>query len=98
MMGEFSDRPTIGVIGGPDDTECIVREILPNSAASESGIAVDDIIVAFDETPITDFSALATAVSAHQPNDTVVLRVFRDGETLDIAVTLKRRADTKPPP
>ncbi len=98
MMGEFSNRPTIGVICSPDDTECTVREIIPNSAASESGIAVDDIIMAFDETPITDFSALATAVSAHQPNDTVVLRVLRDGETLDIAVTLKRRAETKPPP
>ncbi len=98
MMAEFADRPTIGVICGPEDTKCIVREVVPNSAASESDIKVDDMIVAFGETPIADFPALAAAISARQPNETVVLRIVRDGETLDIEVTLKRRGDTKQPP
>jgi membrane protease YdiL (CAAX protease family) len=98
MMAEIADRPTIGVIGGPDDTECIVREVIPNSAASESDLMVGDKIVAFDEMPIADFSALASVVSTRQPNDTVSLSVVRDGETLDIEVTLKRRGETTQPP
>ena len=98
MMAEISDRPTIGVIGGQDDTECIVREIIQNSAASESDIMVNDIIVAFDENPIADFPALSNVIATRQPNDTVVLRVVRDGRTLDIEVTLKRRGDTKQSP
>jgi membrane protease YdiL (CAAX protease family) len=98
MMANLADRPTIGLSGDPDDNECIIREVIPNSAASEADIKVDDKIVAFDGKPIADFPALGAAVAARQPNDTVILRVVRDGETMDIQVTLKRRGESKQPP
>jgi membrane protease YdiL (CAAX protease family) len=97
MMAEHADRPTIGVIGGPDD-KCIVREVIPKSAASEAGVMVDDRILAFEGQPVAGFSDLAAAVSARQPDETVTLSLVRDGETLDIEVTLKRRGDTTQPP
>jgi S1-C subfamily serine protease len=59
---------------------------------------VDDRIVAFDGQPIADFPALRVAVSTRQPDDTVTLRLVRDGETLDIELTLKRRGDATQPP
>jgi membrane protease YdiL (CAAX protease family) len=98
MMAEYADRPTIGVIGGQDPTECVVRAVIPDSAASESEILVGDRIVAFDGQPIASFPELAAAVATRQPQDRVTLTIVRGDETLDIGVTLKRRANTTLPP
>ena len=98
MMAEYSNRPTIGIIGGTNDTECIVRQVITNSAASESGIMIGDRIVAFEGQPVANFADLAVAVSTREPDDTVVLSLVRDGQTLDIQVTLKRRGDITHPP
>jgi S1-C subfamily serine protease len=98
MMAEYAGRPTIGVSGGPDDTECVVRTVIPNSAASESGIMVGDRIVTIDGQPVANVPELAAAVLTRQPDDTVTLSLIRGGETLDIEVTLKRRGDTAQPP
>ena len=98
LMSEYADRPTIGVVGDPDVTECIVREIIPGSAAFESGVMVGDLIVAFDDEPVATYPELGSAVAKRKPGDTIVLTLIRGGETVELDVTLKRRGNLKQPP
>lgn len=98
MMEDVANRPTLGVAGDPHGTECIIQEVFPNSAAAEAGIAMDDRIVAVDGQPIAGFSTLKATVATRAPGETVTFTIERDGETLEVDVTLKRRADTAQPP
>lgn len=94
MMAEFAERPALGVIKDPNDVECVVRKVVPQSAAYESGIAINDKIIAVDEFPIANFSELSAVIAAKKPGDLVSVRLIREGETIDIDVVLKRNADT----
>ena len=89
----MANYPILGVRSGPDDTDCIIREVTPDSAASESGIVVGDQITHFDGQPIANFAELKMAIATRQPGDTVTLRVVRDGEVFDLEVTLKQRSE-----
>lgn len=50
-----------------------------------------DIITAFDGEAVTSFEELTAAVSAAEPGQEVILTVLRDGERLDVPVTLATR-------
>ncbi len=51
-----------------------------------------DLIIAFDGTPITTFDELLSyLITTKSPGDTVVLTVLRNGEKVDITVTLGAR-------
>jgi len=47
-----------------------------------------DILVMFDSTPITSLSDLQTALSQHNPGDQVTLTIVRDGQAVNVDVTL----------
>lgn len=47
-----------------------------------------DLIVAIDQQPIRTADALLDAIEAKQPGDTIRLAVIREGQTLEIPVTL----------
>jgi membrane protease YdiL (CAAX protease family) len=98
MMAQSADRPVIGVNGGPHDVGCVVRQITPHSAASESDIKLGDRIVAFEGQPVATFGELAALVASRRPYETVTLTIDRVGESLEIRVTLKRRGDAPQPP
>lgn len=98
MMAEYADRPTLGVVGGPNDSACIIRDVIPDSAAFEAGILVEDRIVAVDGQRVGSFPDLVAVISAKQVDDRVTVNLVRKGKSLDIEATLKRRADTRQPP
>jgi 2-alkenal reductase len=50
-----------------------------------------DVILAVDGQPIADFDALLANTAFHHPGDTVTLTVVRDGERVEIPVTLQAR-------
>jgi len=66
----------------------IISGIKDASAAQAAGLQEGDIITAIDSEPLTTFDGLISALATHQPDDTVTLSVWRDGEMLDVAVTL----------
>ena len=47
-----------------------------------------DLITAIDGKPITEPDALARAIARKRPNDTITVKVFRNGRSLDVAVKL----------
>ncbi len=65
-----------------------VLGVTPGLAAAEAGIQEGDIIVKVGDTETSSGGALATAVNQTKPGDQVTFTVYRNGETMDITVTI----------
>ncbi len=65
-----------------------VDEVQPESPAQEAGVRNNDIILAFNEIPIEWSADLPYHVGQLRPGEEGVLRVFRNGERLNIPVTV----------
>jgi 2-alkenal reductase len=76
--------------GGPADNAGIRGGAQPT--AIELLLAGGDIITAIDGQPVSTFDDLLSYLTTNKsPGDTVVLTVLRDGESMDITVTLGKR-------
>ncbi|WP_298918046.1 RIP metalloprotease RseP [uncultured Roseobacter sp.] len=72
-----------------------VSAVSPQSAAMGAGLEAGDVIVAVDGAPIFAFNQLKTAVEGGE-GATLALRVWRDGEELDVSLTPKRVDEPRP--
>jgi hypothetical protein len=57
-----------------------VQQVMPGSAAEESGILAGDVIVAIDGEEITDLRSFSGLLKVRAPGDTVEVTVLRKGE------------------
>ncbi len=64
-----------------------VLKVVQDSPAAKGGIQKDDIITEFDGEQVN--GALSVLVQKHQVGDTVPLKVWRDGQTVELSVTLE---------
>jgi len=99
------DLAEIEALGLNTYTGAYVVSVTPDGPADLAGIkagdtptskpnlnAGGDIIIAFDGKPINTFDELLGLLTSNKsPGDTVVLTVLRDGQPLDITVTLGKR-------
>jgi len=95
-MSAQAERPAIGILGNHGDTECIVREVVPNSPAVEAGILVGDRILTFDGQPVSSIQDFAALAGKRRVGEAIVLTLVRDGELMEADVVLKRAADLRP--
>ena len=82
--------PVIGAnvnTGGRRDGAEIV-DVPSGTPADDAGLRKGDIVVAVDETPVTDGIGLIVAIRSHQPGETISLTVRRDGQERTLRVTL----------
>ena len=95
--GYVTGKPNVGIImsnvpeaaqqyGVPAGAE--VQAILDGSGADKGGLQVGDIITAVNGTEVADTSALQEAVKDNKAGDTVTFSVYRDGNTVEVPVTL----------
>ncbi len=78
------------VEGGPADQAGIRAGVA--QTRFENLFAGGDLIVAFDGRPVTTFDEmLSYLLTSKSPGDTAVLTVLRDGQSMDITVTLGER-------
>ncbi len=82
----------LGIGFEPVDEGVRVTRVLPGGPADEAGLQRDDIITAFDGEPVTAES-FQDLVLAQQPGDALNLAIVRDGETMDLSVTLGTRPE-----
>lgn len=66
----------------------LVRQVVEGSAASDAGIEVGNIITHFDNQKLTEEETLSKIIRTKKVGDVVKIRVFREGRTLDLTVTL----------
>ena len=74
-----------------------VNRVQPDGPASQAGLrslgrTSVDIITAIDGVPVADFDEMIAYLGIHtSPGDTVTLTVYRDGDILELPVTLSER-------
>ncbi len=95
--GYVTGKPNVGILlddvdsaaqryGIPAGSE--VLAILEGSCAEQGGLQVGDIITAVGETTVSGTAQLQAAVASHRAGDTVTFTVYRDGDTLELQLTL----------
>lgn len=67
-----------------------VSQVVPNSAAFESGIKAGDIIISLNKKPIPSFSALRAEIGVLPVKTKMELGIFREGNIKNIIVELKQ--------
>lgn len=70
-----------------------VIELLEGGPAAAAGLQAGDVITAVDDNEIGGLNDLAQAAADYSPGDEVMLTVERDGETLELTVTLGAHPD-----
>jgi len=63
------------------DRGALITEIVPGSAAEDSGLKVDDIIIGVNDKKITDASELRNAIGLMGSGEDVDIEYIRDGKT-----------------
>jgi serine protease Do len=99
-------RAYLGVMLDPDFTVDKARElkldrvrgaritqIYPASPAARAGLVVDDVVLSFDGTDVSDENHLINLVSLTQIGRKVVLVVLRGGQKVSIEVNLSNRQE-----
>ncbi len=93
------------VFGSP----CQIVTVQEGSAAFKAKMKSGDVVVSFDDKPVSDFDALVDLVRDKNPGDTVSVKVVREGKSVILQVTLdswkaqsdarsSRKSDNKPNP
>lgn len=62
--------------------------VTPDSPAESSGLKIDDIILSYNGKTITDTTQLILMVQRTAIGEKVMIRVWRDGETIDLEATI----------
>lgn len=91
MAIDYANSPVLGVTSDPGDTVCVVRQVVPDSAADKAGLREGDIVVSFNGEPIRDLRHLRETVRLYQPGDTIPIAIDRGGSLTEASVVLQRR-------
>jgi len=88
---EFSGRPWLGVTFMSTEEGAQISQVVPGSPADEAGLRVGDLIVQVDGRSVTLARPLSDVVSRYGPGDRVTLTIQRNGEEIELEVTLGER-------
>ncbi len=66
----------------------LVIDVQPDSPAAEAGLQREDILLEFNDRPITRISVFRNAVSLMDPGSTIDLQLLRDDQKKKISVTV----------
>ncbi|MFU8840178.1 MAG: trypsin-like peptidase domain-containing protein [Nitriliruptoraceae bacterium] len=77
--------------GLPAPRGAIIESVQPDSGASSVDLRPGDVIVSVDGERLATMSELVAEVRRRAPGDEVLLEIFRDGETFEVAVELGER-------
>lgn len=73
----------------------VVTQVLPGSTARAAGVQPGDLIVSVDGRLVTDSSDLRSQIGQKRLGSTVVLKIIRDGETLELSARLGEISQTR---
>ncbi len=85
--------PKLARTFGYDGEGVLVENPIEDGPAIEAGVERGDIITHINDTPVTSADGLRNLVAAYPPGTELTISVFRDGETLDLTVTIAELPD-----
>lgn len=74
----------------------LITQVVPQSPAELAGLRPGDVITRIGGKAINGGSDLRLQISQIPPDTSVVLEVFREGETIEVSALLTLRKDTEP--
>lgn len=96
--GYVSGRPQIGITTVDIDEAyssylglpmgVYVRSVAENSAAEEANIRIGDVIIGINDEAITSADELNAVKNQLKAGDTITLKIYRDGEDIDVSLVL----------
>lgn len=66
----------------------LVESVDEGGAAQRAGIQPGDVITAVEETPVTNAENIMMEIRNKKPGDTIVVQVYRNGQTYNLPTTL----------
>lgn len=91
IMGQAVDPAIAELYNLPVDQGVVVAETDEDGPAARAGLQRGDIIIALDDSEVTDMNTLLAAIARHSPGDEVTLTIVRGGEEQQLEVTLGER-------
>jgi len=67
--------------------------VVPGSSADKAGLRENDIILEVDGIAVREGQSLQNLIARHKPGDTVNLKIYRAGKTIDKKVILENRGE-----
>ena len=74
-----------------------MKDVTKDGPADKAGIQVNDIVTAVNGEEVTGRHDLTQAVGAAQVGEELTLTVYRQGETLDVTVTVEEKTESALP-
>ncbi len=82
-------------LGLPKPYGAIVNAVTPSGAADKAGVQVQDVILAYNGHPVDQSSDLPPMVGNTKPGSKAELKIFRDGKTIEVPVTVGKLPSDK---
>ncbi len=87
-LGKAPSGLKIGIMGLDSDYGVVVESVADGSIAEKGGLKAGDLIMKADGTAVKTVSQLNKLRDSHKKGDTMTFSVYRDGEALEITITL----------
>jgi len=84
---EFRERLKLG-----NATGVIISEVRPNTPAADAKLQVNDFVQAIDNRPVTSAAEVQQIIGSTKPDTPVKLKVLRNGQAIEVPVTVKSLA------
>lgn len=82
------DDDLAGAFGLENAEGALIAEVTKDSPAEKAGLKQGDIVLKYNNQPVTNIGALRNAVSMMKPGTTALLSILRNGKPLDIKVEI----------
>jgi len=78
-----------------DDSGALVGDVVPNGPADKAGFKDGDVVVKYDGKDVVDSRRLRLAVGETKPGATVPVKILRNGESMNLEVTVQQLPGTE---
>ena len=86
--GEAPEEIIIGIRGTDTDHGVVVDAVIEDTPAKEAGVKKGDLVLKVDGKTVKSVEEINKIKDGHQKGDTIVLTVYRDGESIKIDIVL----------